>query len=71
MLANSAIARPVATPVAIPVHEWLPWVVLAGIAMLFLVYMVGTEQGATAVIGGRYIHEWLHDSRHLTGFPCH
>jgi hypothetical protein len=71
MLANPAIARPVATPVAIPVRELLPWLLFAGIVMLFLVYIVGMEQGATAIIGGHYIHEWVHDSRHLTGFPCH
>jgi hypothetical protein len=39
--------------------------------MLFLVYIVGCEQGATAIVGGHYIHEWVHDSRHLLGFPCH
>ena len=39
--------------------------------MLFLLYIVGCEQGATAIVGGQYVHEWVHDSRHLLGFPCH
>jgi hypothetical protein len=55
----------------IPVHEWLPWLAFAGFALLFLLYIVGAEQGATAIVGGHYVHEWLHDSRHLLGFPCH
>ncbi len=71
MLNNPAIARPVATPVALPVRDWLPWVVFAGFVMLFLLYIVGAEQGATAIFGGMYVHEWVHDSRHLLGFPCH
>jgi hypothetical protein len=71
MLSSPALPRPVATPVAIPVHEWLPWLAFAGFALLFLLYIVGAEQGATAIVGGHYVHEWLHDSRHLLGFPCH
>ncbi|MEU7734314.1 CbtB-domain containing protein, partial [Streptomyces griseus] len=27
--------------------------------------------GATAVISGEGVHEWVHDGRHLLGFPCH
>jgi cobalt transporter subunit CbtB len=32
---------------------------------------VGCEQGATSLIGGHMLHEWVHDARHLLGFPCH
>jgi hypothetical protein len=71
MLSNPALSRPVATPVAIPLHEWLPWAVFGGVVLLFSLYIVGAEQGATAIVGGQYVHEWLHDSRHLLGFPCH
>ena len=71
MLANPALARPAATPVAIPVREWLPWIIFAGVVMLFLLYIVGYEQSALAMSDGSYVHEWVHDSRHLLGFPCH
>ncbi len=71
MLSSPALPRPVATPVAIPVQEWLPWALFAGVVLLFLLYIVGMEQGATSIVGGQYVHEWLHDSRHLLGFPCH
>lgn len=48
-----------------------PWAVFFGILMLVLLYFVGAEQGATAVISGESVHEWVHDGRHLLGFPCH
>jgi len=69
----SAVVVPEAMPqpIAIPVREWAPWAIFAGFLMLFLIYMVGCEQGATSLIGGHYVHEWVHDSRHLLGFPCH
>jgi hypothetical protein len=34
-------------------------------------YFVGAEEGATSLIRGMYVHEFLHDGRHLLGFPCH
>jgi hypothetical protein len=72
MISNPALARPGTTiPVAIPLQEWLPWAVFAGLVFLFAVYLVGCEQGALAIFGGTNVHEWMHDSRHLLGFPCH
>jgi hypothetical protein len=49
----------------------LPWLIFA--AMLFLVawYFVSAEQGATSIFSGTALHEWVHDGRHLLGFPCH
>jgi hypothetical protein len=61
-----------ATPViAIPVREWLPWAIFAGLILLLALYFVGAEQGATSLISGKYVHEFVHDGRHLLGFPCH
>jgi hypothetical protein len=60
-----------AQPIAIPVRELAPWAIFGGVLLLFLVYMVGCEQGATSLIGGHMLHEWVHDARHLLGFPCH
>lgn len=48
-----------------------PWALFVGVLMLVLLYLVGAEQGATAVFEGDTIHEWFHDGRHLLGFPCH
>ena len=55
----------------IPVREWLPWAAFAGVLMLLFVYFVGLEQGAFALFSGEAVHEWVHDGRHLLGFPCH
>jgi hypothetical protein len=60
--------RPV--PVASP-RELLPYALFAGIILMILIYFVGAEEGATSVIGGHYVHEFVHDARHLLGFPCH
>ena len=53
--------------VTIPVREWLPWAVFVGVLMLFALYIVGIEQGATSLIGGHSVHEFVHDGRHLLG----
>jgi Probable cobalt transporter subunit (CbtB) len=60
-----------AQPRPIPVREILPWAVFGGLIFLLALYFVGAEQGATALFPGMYIHEFVHDGRHLTGFPCH
>ncbi|MFG2330029.1 CbtB-domain containing protein [Streptomyces sp. NPDC048604] len=61
----------VAVPAALPVRAVLPWAVFGGLLMLIALYFVGAEQGATSVFAGAEVHEWVHDGRHLLGFPCH
>ena len=56
---------------AIPVRELLPWLIFAGLILLLAIYFVGAEEGATSIISGMYVHEFVHDGRHLLGFPCH
>jgi hypothetical protein len=35
-------------------------------------YFVGVDEGMSSVFGKTMvIHEWVHDSRHFLGFPCH
>jgi hypothetical protein len=35
-------------------------------------YFVGIDEGMASVFGkSMVIHEWVHDSRHFLGFPCH
>lgn len=57
-------------PVVSP-RELLPYAVFAGLVMLVLLYFVGAEEGATSIVSGHYVHEFVHDARHLLGFPCH
>lgn len=56
---------------AIPVRDILPWALLGGLVLLLAIYFVGAEEGATSLIPGMYVHEFVHDGRHLLGFPCH
>ncbi len=56
---------------AIPLRELLPWAIFVGLILLLAIYFVGAEQGATSLISGKYVHEFVHDGRHLLGFPCH
>jgi hypothetical protein len=58
-------------PASIPVREILPWAVFGGLIFLLALYFIGAEQGATSIFPGMYIHEFVHDGRHLLGFPCH
>jgi hypothetical protein len=60
-----------ARPAAIPVRNVLPWAVFIGLLALLAIYFVGAEQGATSLVEGAYLHELVHDGRHLLGFPCH
>ncbi|HCA85290.1 MAG TPA: cobalt transporter [Streptomyces sp.] len=73
-MAHSAIApAPLSPPTLakLPIRAILPWAAFFGLLMLVLLYFVGAEQGATSLFSGAGVHEWVHDGRHLLGFPCH
>jgi hypothetical protein len=67
--AAPATAIPALTPISLKAIA--PWALFFGVVMLVLLYFVGAEQGATSLISGQGVHEWVHDGRHLLGFPCH
>jgi hypothetical protein len=69
-VAGTLAPQPVLSP-PIPLHEILPWAVFSGLLLLLAIYFVGAEQGATSLIQGHAVHEFVHDGRHLLGFPCH
>jgi hypothetical protein len=58
-------------PATIPVRDVLPWAILGGLFLMLAIYFIGAEEGATSIIPGMYVHEFVHDGRHLLGFPCH
>ena len=68
--AFGTITQPGSIPV-IPVRELLPWAIFGGLLLLLAIYFVGAEEGATSLISGMYVHEFVHDGRHLLSFPCH
>ncbi|MGW3856941.1 CbtB domain-containing protein [Micromonospora arida] len=44
---------------------------MATVAVLtLLAYLVAFDQGAVSR-SGMYLHELMHDGRHLLGVPCH
>ena len=70
MSAPATLAQP--RPVAVPIADTLPWLIGSALFGLLLYYFVGIDQGATSVFGDNmYIHEFVHDARHLLSFPCH
>jgi len=66
-----AAIAPAIQPATIPLRELLPWTIFAGLIFLLAIYFVGAEEGATSLFSGMYVHEFVHDARHLLGFPCH
>lgn len=68
---QSGLGLPVGAAVPLPLRELVPWAVFGGIIALLAIYFVGAEQGATSLVSGHFIHEFVHDGRHLLGFPCH
>lgn len=68
--AAAAIEPGVVIP-TLSARQILPWLIFAGLLLLVAVYFLSTEQGATSLLAGTAVHEWLHDGRHLLGYPCH
>ena len=74
MSKSRSAAAAIESGVVIPplsARQVLPWLVFAGLVLLIAVYFLSTEQGATSLLAGTAVHEWLHDGRHLLGYPCH
>jgi Probable cobalt transporter subunit (CbtB). len=71
MAESAAVPGTTTLPASVPLNEVLPWAVFAGVILLSLLYLVGMDQGATSLFSGSMVHEFVHDGRHLLGFPCH
>ncbi len=57
--------------VTIPLREVTPWLIFGALLALSVVVLISSVQGAITIPAGVAIHEWVHDGRHLLGFPCH
>jgi hypothetical protein len=68
---TTATFAPTDQPAAIPIREVLPWAIFGGLLLMLAIYFVGVEEGATSIVPGMHVHEFVHDGRHLLGFPCH
>lgn len=64
--------RAVEEPIAATFTAGGFWLMGTTAVALLVLYLVGIDQGAVSVLGAdSHIHEFLHDGRHLLGFPCH
>ena len=64
-------ASPVgALPAPISLRELWPWALFA-LALLLLLFVVVVDEGAVSLVPGRFVHEFVHDGRHLLAVPCH
>ena len=71
LIESAGATRPVVLPTPIPLREIAPRALFGGLLLLVALYFIGAEEGATSVVGGTWVHEFVHDGRHLLGFPCH
>lgn len=66
-----------ATPLApveipsIPLAQIAPWALFFGLLGLLAIFFVSADQGAISIPSGMLLHEFVHDGRHLLGYPCH
>jgi hypothetical protein len=61
-----------ATPVVLPISTAAVWLAGALFLAMAMYFLIGIDQGAVSVFGqNSNIHEFVHDARHLLGFPCH
>jgi cobalt transporter subunit CbtB len=59
-----------ALPAPIALRQLWPWLLFA-VALFAILYLIAADQGAVSLVPGSYVHEFVHDGRHLLGFPCH
>ena len=64
--AGSAVPLP-----TIPLMQLGTWVVFYGLLAMLVIFFVSADQGAISIPAGNAVHEWVHDARHLLGYPCH
>jgi Probable cobalt transporter subunit (CbtB) len=53
----------------IPLRKLRPWALLA-IFLYLVLYLVAFDQGGISQAGA-FLHEAMHDGRHLLAVPCH
>lgn len=56
---------------SIPLAELAPWALFSALLAGLVVYFIGADQGALSLLSGTGVHEFVHDGRHLLGYPCH
>jgi hypothetical protein len=70
-MSQSAAVNPTVEVASIPLAQFTPWALFFGLLASVVLFFVSTDQGATSLLAGNALHEWVHDGRHLLGYPCH
>jgi hypothetical protein len=71
-MSSMTTPRAVTRPVALPISRAMLWLIGTAVVALAVYYFIGVDEGAVSVLGkSMMIHEFVHDSRHFLGFPCH
>lgn len=69
---STPIPTSTATPIVLPISRSVAWLVGTAALALLVYYFIGVDEGATSIFGNSMVvHEFVHDSRHFLGFPCH
>jgi hypothetical protein len=68
---SAAPASPAVEVPSIPFAQIAPWALFLGLLSVLVLLFVSADQGAVSIPSGTAIHEWVHDGRHLLGYPCH
>ncbi|MGL4178190.1 MAG: CbtB domain-containing protein [Dermatophilaceae bacterium] len=68
-LDTPVVDTPVVPPV--PLRELTPWAIFFGMLALVALFFVSAEQGTALMPAESPVIEFLHDGRHLLGFPGH
>jgi len=69
-MAQTAAAPAIDVP-TVPLAELAPWAIFFGLLATLVLFFISADQGAISLPAGNAIHEWVHDGRHLLGYPCH
>jgi hypothetical protein len=70
-MSQSTAAAPTIEIPSIPLAELAPWAIFFGLLATLVIFFISADQGAFSIPAGNAIHEWVHDGRHLLGYPCH
>ena len=67
----SIAATPEVEIPTIPIGQLAPWAAFVFLAASIVLFFISADQGIVSIPAGTAIHEWVHDGRHLLGYPCH
>jgi hypothetical protein len=70
-MSQTTTAAPTVEVPSIPLAELAPWALFFGLLAVLALFFISADQGAISLPAGNAIHEWVHDGRHLLGYPCH